>query len=93
MYWSVDPGGREGGYWRCAVTKRERQRATDAARRDVKCQRQRERYDSDPIYRIEKRLRDAARTGEKLQIEATYSEFVSSALADVIDIEVTREAA
>jgi hypothetical protein len=35
----------------------------------------------------------AISTGEKLQIEATYSEFVSSALADVIDIEVTREAA
>lgn len=54
-YWQAD------GYWRCAVKKRAVARRVDQARRDVKTARQRERYDADPVYRIEKRLRDDAR--------------------------------
>ena len=51
---------RAGGWWRCAVNKRELSRRTDEARRDMKAERQRDRYDTDPIYRIEKNLRVAA---------------------------------
>jgi hypothetical protein len=35
---------RAGGFWRCAVRKREQQRKVDQARRDVKTARQREQH-------------------------------------------------
>ena len=60
-YWQTDRRMLAGGWWQCAVGKREASRATDTKRRAVKTERQRERYDRDPIYRIEKRLHDDAR--------------------------------
>jgi hypothetical protein len=45
-YWTTDPRYKAGGFWRCAVRKRGYQR---------------DRYDNDPIYRIEKNLRNDAR--------------------------------
>lgn len=50
-----------GGFWRCAVRKRATSRRVDSARRDAKNQKTRERYDTNPVYRIEKLLHDSAR--------------------------------
>jgi hypothetical protein len=52
---------RAGGHWTCAVKRREKSRRVDGARRGIKAERQRDRYDRDPVYRIEKRLSDDAR--------------------------------
>lgn len=60
-YWQKDSRLRAGGFWLCAVAKRERSGRVDAARRDVKNARQRDRYDLDAVYRIEKNLHDNAR--------------------------------
>lgn len=62
MYWQADRKRKAGGWWLCAVKRRKlaRDRYHDRHRAQ-KLQRQRERYDSDPIYRIEKRLKDDAR--------------------------------
>lgn len=56
-YWHRDPRLLKGGSWRCRVRKRE----VDAAHSDAKNARMRERYDTDPVYRIEKNLHDHAR--------------------------------
>lgn len=61
-YWQKDNRTASGGRWYCAVTARERQRVRYYERyRDKKNARARERYDIDPIFRIEKRLHDDAR--------------------------------
>ena len=67
-YWYKDARKTKGGYWVCSVRKREHARKTDTARRAVKTARQRDRYDRDPIYRIEKNLSDTARR-RRLTIE------------------------
>jgi hypothetical protein len=56
MYWAKDSRKKAGGFWRCAVRERERQRRLYANDdfREAKLQRQRDRYDSDPVYRIGK---------------------------------------
>jgi hypothetical protein len=59
-YWNPDRAMRAGGHWRCAVKKREQQRATDKARRETKLQRRRDKYDTDPVWRIERLLKTAA---------------------------------
>lgn len=46
VHWVKDDRYRAGGFWRCTVN-------TNAQKRD--------RYDRDPIYRIEKNLHDYAR--------------------------------
>jgi hypothetical protein len=45
-YWTASGRYRAGGFWRCAVRKREYQMV---------------RYDTDPVHRIEKKLHDSAR--------------------------------
>jgi hypothetical protein len=45
-YWQKDAGCKAGGWWRCAEKKKA-------------CERN--RYDNDPIHRIEKNLHDHAR--------------------------------
>ena len=61
-YWQADRRLRAGGWWECPVKRRQVSRAGYHARyRAKKLQQQRDRYDSDPIYRIEKRLNDDAR--------------------------------
>lgn len=57
MYWHRDRRLLNDGSWRCHVRKRE---LADSYR-ELKNGRQRERYDLDPVYRIEKNLRDHAR--------------------------------
>lgn len=61
-YWSRDSRKTAGGWWECAVKRRERQRRVYAGPKGEKKRRQqRERYDTDPIFRISKRLHDDAR--------------------------------
>jgi hypothetical protein len=63
-YWRNDLRAKAGGYWRCAVKERERQRNrydNHPTYRDTKLQQQRDRYDSDPIYRIEKNMKTGAK--------------------------------
>ena len=61
-YWKKDSGMAAGGWWQCAVQARAQERERYHARhRERKLQQQRERYDSDPFYRIEKNLHDHAR--------------------------------
>jgi len=71
-YWQKDSRLRAGGFWVCAVVKRERSRRVDAARRDVKNARQRDRYDRDAVYRIKKRLHDNERQRERYELDAVY---------------------
>jgi hypothetical protein len=76
-YWQRDVRLTAGGYWRCAVKKRAQARLTDGERRDVKVQRQRDRYDADPIYRIGKLLSTNAvkrRKGIERRREALLSD-------------------
>lgn len=70
MYWHKRIDRKSGGLWRCGVRKREVQRAysqtearaaSEENHREKKLQRQRDRYDADPLYRIGKNLRDHAR--------------------------------
>lgn len=55
--WRKDLRWPSGGYWRCAVKKR----LHDEAHSEKKRTRQRDRYDADPVHRIEKNLHDHAR--------------------------------
>lgn len=59
-YWQRDSKMTAGGWWRCAVTKREAMRDYYETHGDRKLARQRDRYDRDPVYRIEKRLKQNA---------------------------------
>ena len=53
MYWTRSSRYRAGGFWHCAVRHRDRIR---------------DRYDSDPVHRIEKNLRnDALKRRQKLE--------------------------
>ena len=59
-YWQKDRRLKAGGWWECSIKR---------------TQRERDRYDRDPIFRIEKRLHDdARRRGDTLkrQREAHY---------------------
>ena len=59
-YWNPDPRWPQGGYWQCAVAKR---------------QRERDRYDADPLRRIRKNLKNRARQRANTltrKQEATY---------------------
>ena len=78
-YWQADKRTKDGGYWYCAVTTRERQRQryADANSRAKKLAQMRARYDTDYIFRIGKRLHDdARRRGERLKLrrEALHGE-------------------
>jgi hypothetical protein len=70
MYWHKRKDRKTGGLWRCAVRKREVQRAYAQAgardesierNREKKTQRARDCYDADPIFRLGKNLRDSSR--------------------------------
>lgn len=56
-YWHRDRRHSANGYWRCPVAKHDHWQR----HRERKVAQQRERYDLDPIFRIEKRLRDDRR--------------------------------
>lgn len=61
-YWQPDKRMAAGGWWECAVRRRELQRERYHSRyAPKKLAQQRDRYDNDPIYRITKRLHDDAR--------------------------------
>jgi hypothetical protein len=64
MFWAKDSRSPAGGYWRCAVTTRERRReryASDPAFREREVQRARDRYDNDDAYREAKLQRQQDR--------------------------------
>lgn len=64
MLWSRDSRYRAGGFWACRAKNRDacgRRYANDETRERYLAQKRR-RYDTDPVFRIEKRLRDDARS-------------------------------
>jgi len=69
MYWHKRSDIRAGGLWRCAVRKRDVNRAWEMRR-----------YDADPAYRIGKRLHDDARNRAK-RLQRT-KELISGPLSD-----------
>ena len=60
-YWQKDSRTKAGGWWECAVKRRARER---------------ERYDRDPVHRIEKILR-ASRDKRVRTLERRRADFVS----------------
>lgn len=60
MLWNRDTRYRLNGFWRCAVKNRERSATNYAKSAGRYLQQRRDRYDNDPVHRIEKRIRDNA---------------------------------
>lgn len=62
-YWQKDARLKAGGWWECPVKRAafNETRSTNPARRERITARRRDQYDSDPIARISKGLRDNAR--------------------------------
>jgi len=65
MLFKKDRRYTAGGFHACAVANRERCRVYYTANSDRIRQRARDRYDDDPVFRIEKRLADDARSRRK----------------------------
>lgn len=77
MYWQQDSRYGKGGYWHCAVKAREYARERYRTRgRDTKLRQARERYDADPVFRIEKRLHDDARR-RRQRLDARRARFAT----------------
>ena len=71
-YWATDPRKRKGGYWTCAVKRREHARRMYAKSRDQKLARQRGYYHSPEGGWLVRRRRDLA--GERARILARLAE-------------------
>lgn len=61
MSWGRDSRYTAGGFWRCRVVKNERLRVYYDQRREAICKQRRDRYDNDPVHRIEKLMHDGKR--------------------------------
>lgn len=61
MYWQKDKRLRAGGRWICGAVRRAQSAARYAVVSDETRARWRQRYDTDPVFRIEKLMADARR--------------------------------
>lgn len=65
MLFRKDSRYRRGGFYYCRIKNLQRCRASYEKNRETRLAKKRQRYDTDPIHRIEKRLADDRRSRQK----------------------------